>query len=150
MEQYKVTGRSGATVRLGEPLDSPIQCTLTPGTIVEVSEVRGRWVVALVGKGHAPFPGVYGAGDGADFHDVVTWMLLPHGNGGSLTRPPFRQLIIVCSGLLGMVELRAVRDRSTSHVGPPEVVTEGAAAVGMAPSVRRRLPHTMPFPLAAR
>ena len=41
-EQYKVTGRSGATVRLGEPLDSPIQCTLTPGTIVEVTEVRGR------------------------------------------------------------------------------------------------------------
>lgn len=42
--QYKVTGRSGATVRAGEPLDSPIQCTLTPGTIVEVSEVRGRHV----------------------------------------------------------------------------------------------------------
>eukprot|EP00904_Undaria_pinnatifida_P007319 jgi/Undpi1/3717/HiC_scaffold_16.g07087.m1 len=40
--EYKVTGRSGATVRLGEPLDSPIQCTLTPGTIVEVTEVRGR------------------------------------------------------------------------------------------------------------
>lgn len=43
--QYKVTGRSGATVRSGEPLDSPIQCTLTPGTIVEVSEVRGRQVL---------------------------------------------------------------------------------------------------------
>lgn len=42
--QYKVTGRSGATVRSGEPLDSPIQCTLTPGTIVEVTEVRGRLV----------------------------------------------------------------------------------------------------------
>ncbi|CAM9999286.1 unnamed protein product [Ascophyllum nodosum] len=42
VEKYKVTGRSGATVRSGEPLDSPIQCTLTPGTIVEVSEVRGR------------------------------------------------------------------------------------------------------------
>lgn len=31
-------------MRAGEPLDSPIQCTLTPGTIVEVSEVRGRHV----------------------------------------------------------------------------------------------------------
>ncbi|CAM9596601.1 unnamed protein product [Ectocarpus sp. 6 AP-2014] len=42
VEKYKVTGRSGATVRSGEPLDSPIQCTLTPGTIVEVTEVKGR------------------------------------------------------------------------------------------------------------
>lgn len=31
-------------MRAGEPLDSQIQCTLTPGTIVEVSEVRGRHV----------------------------------------------------------------------------------------------------------
>ncbi|CAN0422065.1 unnamed protein product, partial [Discosporangium mesarthrocarpum] len=40
--QYRVTGRSGATVRAGEPLDSQIQCTLTPGTIVEVAQVKGR------------------------------------------------------------------------------------------------------------
>lgn len=40
--QYKVIGRDFATVRSGESLNSDIKTVLTLGTIVEVTEVKGR------------------------------------------------------------------------------------------------------------
>jgi hypothetical protein len=40
--QYRVVGRSGATIRAGENLDSPVLCTLSPGTTVDVDLVKGR------------------------------------------------------------------------------------------------------------
>ncbi|CAM9860888.1 unnamed protein product [Phaeothamnion confervicola] len=41
-ERYRVIGKSGATIRASQQLDSAILCTLSTGTIIEVAEVKGR------------------------------------------------------------------------------------------------------------
>eukprot|EP00612_Vaucheria_litorea_P003323 CAMPEP_0171460324 /NCGR_PEP_ID=MMETSP0945-20130129/5238_1 /TAXON_ID=109269 /ORGANISM="Vaucheria litorea, Strain CCMP2940" /LENGTH=173 /DNA_ID=CAMNT_0011986489 /DNA_START=75 /DNA_END=596 /DNA_ORIENTATION=+ len=41
-EQYRVVGRSGATIRISENLDSPILLTIPAGKILQVDMVKGR------------------------------------------------------------------------------------------------------------